>query len=127
MTTNSLESLVGKSLAMSISEPWEVASSPGKGPRLAEVVQADDGESRGREASILVRLQQPIEHGASEHEYFVGTSRHEGEKLTDLLRGKQIVCNLTAVTTSQAKSADPFDLSAWRGGLGLVATLNSAE
>jgi hypothetical protein len=69
----------------------------------------------------------PFQHEGEEREYFVAATRYEGDNLLDLLRGKAVVCNLTAIPSSQALSAAALDLTAWRGGLVLVGTLEIAE
>jgi hypothetical protein len=81
----------------------------------------------GGEASILIHLKRPCYHEGAELEYFAAAARYEGDNLLDLLRGKAIVCNLTATPASQAQSAAPLDLTAWRGGLALVATLKITD
>jgi hypothetical protein len=126
MTPGSLSSLRGRTVSLSISEPWEMAGAAGTEPLLAEVLHIGPDQGEGGEASILVRLKRPFRYDGSEREYFVAATRHEGDNLQDLLSGKAVVCNLTAVSASQAQSAAPLDLTAWRGGLALVGTLEIA-
>ena len=127
MIADSLSSLRGRTIAVSISEPWDLAGAAGTEPLLAEVIGGGPGTGQGGEASILIRLKRPFSHEGVEQGYFVGSTRYEGDNLLDLLRGKAVVCNLTAVSASQAQSAAPLDLTAWRGGLALVATLKIAD
>jgi hypothetical protein len=127
MTKDSRSSLRGRSVAVSISEPWELASTAGAEPKLAEVFDVGPPVDEGGEISILIRLKQPFRHEGVAGEYFVATSRYEGDDLLELLNGKSIVSNLTAITASQAQSARPLDLTGWRGGLVLVTTLKIAD
>jgi hypothetical protein len=125
MTTDSLSSLHGRTITVSISEPWELADAAGTEPLLAELSGGVPGADQGGGASILIRLKRPIRHEGVEREYFVAATRHEGDNLLDLLSGKATICNLTAVPEAQARSTAPLDLTAWRGGLALVATLKT--
>jgi hypothetical protein len=109
-----------------IGEPWELAGTADAEPLLAEVLDVAPRGDEG-EAAILIRLKQRFRHEGAEGEYFVATSRYEGDDLLDLLNGRSIVSNLTAITASQAQSADPLDLTGWRGGLVLVATMRGAD
>ena len=77
--------------------------------------------------SALIRLQKPFLFEDSARESFIASTRHEGESLLDLLKGGPVLFNLTSISAAQAESAHPFDLAAWRGGLGLVATLELAS
>ena|SRR5215471_10908052 len=126
MSEKRRHSLVGRAIEVVITDPWDLVTALGTS-RLGADVTAVDARKGVEDAAALVRLKRPFPYEDSAREYFVASARHEGESLLDLLEGGTVLCNLIAVTAAQAKSADPFDLAAWRGGLGLVATLQLAS
>lgn len=127
MTTVSITSVVGRTIAVSISEPLEVAGVADTAPQVAEVLRVGVETGGGNDASILLRLKHPFSHEGIERQYFVVVTRYEGDDLLDLLRGEAIVCNLASAPAAQVQSADGLDLTAWRGGLVLTATLGAVK
>jgi hypothetical protein len=99
-----------------VSDPWELADEAGADPLTARVVRFDD-------EALLLRLDSPTDLRGELREFFVAQPRHEGFSIQDLFQGRELHCNLTAISNEQAHAPDPFDLGGWRGGLGLIATL----
>jgi hypothetical protein len=122
-TTRGEEPYGGKRVEVTVSEPWEVVTSVGDRPIPAEIVVLSASE---REASALIRLARPIRDEGVDWEYFVLATRYQGDRLSDIVQ-RPVVCNLTAIDAEKAVSANPLDLSAWRGGLGLIATVGPTK
>jgi hypothetical protein len=126
MSEKRRDSLVGRAIEVVITDPWDLVTALGTS-RLGADVAAVDARKGVEDAAALVRLKKPFLYEDSAREYFVASTRHEGESLLDLLNRGTVLCNLTSITAAQADSADPFDVEAWRGGLGLIATLQLAS
>ena len=115
--------LQGLRLKIIVSEPWDFGDIQGCGPFVGEVLKEhDSGDGKECEA-VLIKLEKPLTYKDSKCEYFVGAPRHEGSALTDLLNGATITCGLTHISEDSANSDNPFDLSQWRGGIGLIGDL----
>lgn len=99
-----------------ISDPWDLGEALGWKPLAAEIISIK-GES------ALVRLYNPFEFRKTCCQYFVASARYEGDTLANLAAGKPLFCGMTRVSTEQAKSSDPHDLSKWRGGMAMIATV----
>lgn len=110
-----------KKIEIIVSDPWEFGTIHGTGPFLAEVLKEKDNEA------LLIKLDKALEFEQVQCQYFVASPRLEGDSISDIPRGKTVGCNLTRITKEHANSADPFDLSWWRGGVGLIASLSIAK
>jgi hypothetical protein len=74
--------------------------------------------------AALVRLDSRRRFKQQDVEHLVAYARHRGSRLLeDLVAGNLVACNFTHVTTEQAISSEPFDLSWWRGGIGLIGAM----
>jgi hypothetical protein len=120
MTTQS-DLLVAK-VDVVLVEPWDVVTVNGSGTFVADVVQIGQVKSTGTE-SLLIELHAALKHDRQEYKYLVATPRHVGTTFERLLSGEQVGVNLTGIPGERAKSADPFDLSWWRGGAAAIADL----
>ena len=125
MHKRSDESIVGKKVAIIVSDPWELVTAVGSGPFLAEILMVAAVGSGSDDEGALIKLVKALRFEGGDWEYFVATTRHRGDGLSDLLSGKEVICNLTAISKAQASSAAPVDTSWWRGGLGLIGTLQT--
>jgi hypothetical protein len=79
---------------------------------------------RDEEAGVaLVKLERPFVFREMTCLFFVVSPRHKGQRLADLDCGKEVFCGMTRISETQAGSDKPTDLSCWRGGLGIVGSL----
>lgn len=115
--------LVGMEVMIIVSDPWDFGTVHGTGPFFGEVLQTGPGHNRPGKLAILFRLKTPLLYQGTSCEYFVASPRHEGEDIQSLGQGKEVSCALTMIPPRQATVLNPFDLSWWRGGIGLIGTL----
>ena len=105
-----------------VSDPWEWGTELGVGPFTATIVEwelHDDGQAK----AILLVFANTVEFEGVECRYFVGSPRFVGAHLEDIMQGKKVECCLTRIPEDRFRSPDPFDLSWWRGGVGLTCTI----
>jgi hypothetical protein len=119
MTNNEL---VGKKLDIVLVDPWDFVTANGSGPFIADVVRSGHEKSTGVEA-LLLGLASSLKYKTEEYKCFVATTRHEGVTFPQLLSGIQVGCNLTGIPVERAHSANPLDLSWWRGGAAAIVDL----
>jgi hypothetical protein len=112
--------LVGAKVAILVSDPWDFVTEHGTGPFRATVLQLSDSDPGG---SILVQLQNPLVYKGIRCEYIIVSPRYDGEDILSLASGKFLCCSLTQLPADRVDSADPFDLSWWRGGIGLLGSI----
>jgi hypothetical protein len=101
-------------VSIALSEPWQLANDP----LAARVVLL-------RDDSLILRLDEPRDFQGEAFQFFVAQPRHEGSSVAELFEGRELHCALTAITAENARGPNPFDLSEWRGGLALIATLRT--
>jgi hypothetical protein len=116
-------SLVGKEVAVVVNEPWDFFTAHGAGPFRAKVLQIGPDPDVPTEDAALLRLETPLIYDGVDCEYFIARRRHEDDRIDALLTGAEIHSGLTRIPADRANSENPFDLSWWRGGVGLIATL----
>jgi len=117
-----MENDMNTKVDVTLVDPWDLVTVNGSGPFVADVVQFCLVEPTGATA-LLLELHSPLRYNAEECRYFIATTRQENVKFEDLGIGKPIACNLTGIPEGKAKSANPFDLSLWRGGATAIADL----
>ncbi len=114
-----LQNLISKNVEIGVSDPWEFESETGVGKLSARVLQV------GREGSIsalLLQVDFPVKFKDVICEYFIASPRHKGKDFT-LLDKMSVPCGFTLIPRERAESENPFDLSWWRGGVGLIGGL----
>lgn len=74
--------------------------------------------------SWLVEIDHPFEYAGLEYRFVVVMARHEGEVLKDAAT-LELPCNMTRTTTERASSANPCDLSWWRGGQAMIGSVKA--
>jgi len=104
-----------------VSDPWEFGTEHGTGPFTGRIVHV--GSSASGDVAVLLRLDDPLSFKGESLQCFIATPRLEEDKLENLADGAQVNVNLTRITEDQASSTLPLDLTAWRGGLILIGTL----
>jgi len=118
--------VIGMELEVVVSDPRDFGTIHGTGPFFSKVLQVHGEENVPGKGSILLRLKTPLEYEGVSCEFFVASPRLENENLRSLIEGKEVFCNLTRIPSERAASSNPFDLSWWRGGVGLIAALRRA-
>jgi hypothetical protein len=119
--------LVGMEVAIVVSDPWEFGTVHGTGPFFATVLQIGPNEWNPRTDAILLRLESPLIYKGVTCEYFVACPRVEGGDVNALATDAEVDCALTQTPSDRAHSPTPFDLSWWRGGIGLTGTVRRKE
>jgi hypothetical protein len=121
--------LVGRRLEVVVSDPWEFGTQHGDHPRLAVVVRAGvTANGYGGEAdALLLRWLEPVVFQGVKCEFFVATARHEAHGLDELERGRNLPVSIIRISSAQAASDAPLDLSWWRGGVALLGDVRSAR
>ncbi len=113
-------------VSIMVSDPWDWGTEFGCGPFSAVILRWKYNQ-QAKATSILLRLSEPKIFEGVNCEYFLASTRLEGSHLKDITQGKEVGCALTRIPVEQANSDEPFDLSWWRGGVGLMASICSAE
>jgi hypothetical protein len=118
--------LEGLPVRLVVSDPWEFGTAHGTGPFPATVLAVGAKHRDPRTDAVLVRLTPPLVHDGVPVEYLIATPRLEGADVKALAAGQPVDAALTRIPAERAQSGDPFDLSWWRGGLGLIGRLEPA-
>ena len=120
-------SLTGLPVKITVSEPWEFGTMHGTGPFAGQIlfVGSDPNRSEKR-AAALVRLDKPLFFEGVICEFFVAQPRLKDQSIETITTGASVECGLTCISTERARSANPLDLSWWRGGVGLTGSLGRA-
>lgn len=109
--------LEGKRIFLMVSEPWRFGTLYGCGPFEAKVISE-------RDDALIIQLTHPVHFDEQNCEYFIAQPRYD-EKLRLKLQGSgSIIVGLTHITSEIALGPHPFDLSSWRGGVGLIGSLH---
>ena len=109
-------------VSLTISEPWEVGEAIHWHALPGELIKEETVNGR---ATVLLKLDEPINLGASRWLYVVVAPRHAGDFIAELRLGNKVSVSITGITAQQALSQNPCDLSGWRGGLGCVGEIES--
>jgi hypothetical protein len=115
---NNIENI---SIKIIVSDPWDFVTAEGSGPFRAQIIKTTKEES-GR-LRALIKLDTPIMFDKLTYEYLVAENRHLQHPLDEIVSGTKIPCSLTVTSPERAKSSNPTDLSWWRGGGTLTATI----
>lgn len=108
-----------KPVLIKISDPWDLGEALGWQPLTARIIKSSG-------TAVLIKLEVPFAYKGLECEYFVASARHVGDDASKLFEGAAVFCAMTQISEESAQSQDPFDLSAWRGGVGIIAAVEPA-
>lgn len=111
-----LDKLVGLSVEVEISEPWNFETENGPGPLAAAVEDA-------RNSEVLLRLEVPVRVGGKHCNHLIASARYEGHCLLELLQGSTVTVSITAISIDDASTDDLFKLASWKGGMGLIGSI----
>ena len=113
----------GAKVKLVLVDPWDFVTVNGSGPFTADVVQTGNDEATHTTA-LLLELNRPLSYKGQEYKFFIASTRHQDTALEQLHSGKQVGCNITGIPAERVKSANPFDLSWWRGGAAAIADVS---
>lgn len=125
-----IRSLIGKSVTLTISEPWDFGTVHGNGPFAAAIVDVTPNHDSRGPRGLLVRLAKPLWYQGNVCEYMIATPRASGDDLGKLARNEGVSCGFVSISPRGAKSTTPFDLTWWRGWgalLGVVHTVHTGD
>lgn len=77
-------------------------------------------------SAVSLLLREPLTIGEKVFSHAVASPRHEGSSLSEMLKGKSVLCAVTLVSDAQFSVESPFDLSWWRGGNAAIADISLA-
>lgn len=113
--------LKNRKITLKLSDPWDLGEQLGWSELEAIIVNVkDDG---GVPISIAIKLVNPFDYKNTSCEYFIASPRHEGTDFTAFFKGQAVFCGLTRISSDQIATVNPFDLSHWRGGIGLIGEI----
>ena len=112
-----MDTLIDSKVLVRISDPWELGEVL-KWEAFSALVISVVGDD------VLIRLLKPFVYKQAMCEFFVAAPRHEGDRIEMLRNGKSLFCGMTHISTEQAYSKNPFDLSSWRGGIAIIGNLD---
>lgn len=112
-----MDTLLNTKVSIRISDPWELGEALKWEMLDAEII------AMGAD-NILIRLLKPFVYEATNCEFFVASPRHKGEHVEKLCNGQSLFCGMTRITSEQANSDNPFDLTSWRGGIAIIGNLD---
>jgi len=115
-------SLIGRRLAIDVSEPWELAREQGDPPLVADVRQFQTSSPGDGQGSLLLELRGALDFRGVGYKLLVARLRDKSAQSHPLPAGARFEADLYGIPLSK-EVKDPFDLSWWRGGLGMVASL----
>jgi len=98
---------------ISISDPWDLGEALQWKHLRGYLLQTASDERGGM---ALIELDEPITYGSSVWRYIVASPRHQGNQITELLSGRNVLSALMGISDQQAKADNLFDTSKWRGG-----------
>jgi hypothetical protein len=107
-------------VSITVSEPWELGIATNWVPVKGEVIRFDECLPGGR---ALVRLETPIEYRGATYGFIVASPRLKGRDVRDIVAGITMCAAIIGISGEQALSADPCDISDWRGGLSFVGDI----
>lgn len=117
----SRESLIGKRVEIIVSEPSEFPKGPFKGTIVASKVS----NVEPKQTMVLVEMDTPPQHQGIDYAFLVGSPRHSVNLVFPL--GKNVPTAFQRVSSDKAQSESAFDLSAWRGGGGILGDIKILE
>ncbi len=115
-----LDSLINLRVMINLSDPWELGEARHWEPLEGVIINE---KIEGTRPFIIIQLKESFEYKNVVYEYFIASARHVDDSLKDLSKGKAVFSSFTRIPPEQIMSSDPFDLSWWRGGIGLIGEI----
>jgi hypothetical protein len=111
-----------QAIVLKISDPWDLGESLGWQPLPGSIISVNEEKNP---SAVLVKLDAPFQFRTYDCQFFIASPRHLGDQLDQVARGMPLFCGLTRISTEEARSANPFDLSRWRGGVAIIGELQA--
>lgn len=113
-----LAELIDQYVSITISDPWEFETEVGIASFSGMIIDVFvvthiRKDSQNVIEQILVHLTKPFGYKGLKTEFLIGSPRHKGNGLTNLLNEKLISFNFYRVSKARAGSDTPFDDSRW--------------
>lgn len=109
---------LGVILDINVIEPWELGDRVFSGRILKLFREPDDSLRIG-----AVQLLDPLVFRGQNYEYFAMVPRRASASLDELATAP-VDCNLTSIAGGEAMS-NHLDVSTWRSGVGMIATVQA--
>lgn len=109
-------------VVVQVTDPWDWQNAAGDAELSGQIVGWESDASDAR-TKFMLRLDRTVSYRSSDCKYFVGSARHEGVDAKRIADGDEILCALVRLPEERATGSNPYDLSWWRGGIGLVASV----
>ena len=108
-----------------VSEPWDWQDVVQPNPLTAKIIKWHK-DDYANTIKFMMLLDQAVIYSGSNCRYFICSPRHEGVNANDVLGGNKLLCSLVNISDDRANSIEAFDLSLWRGGVALIASVQRA-
>jgi len=107
-----------RNIKVRISDPWDFGTEHGNGPFDATIIKSTKDK-------IVIKFIKPFQYKDTNCQYFVASCRHQNQFDEDFPNKTEISVNLTKIEFDDKSNDDLFDLSKWRGGVVLLATVST--
>lgn len=107
-------------ISIVVSDPWDLGVATNWAPLRGTIIEMKVSQKGGQ---ALVRFEKPIEYRGAAYSFAVASPRLDGQDIESIVAGTSICASLIGISRDQAESIEPFDTSAWRGGLGFIGDI----
>jgi hypothetical protein len=114
--SDKFNSLIGTRLRFTVSDPWEFETENGFNEFDGKIVSVEND-------ALLFQGDVGVKLDSLTYNSFICSPRLDSGSLSQLKNNTDMWCSATALSQEKVQSKNPFDLSWWRGGGGLIGTL----
>jgi hypothetical protein len=125
-----LEGLIDHQVSIGISEPWEFEDQVGSSTFTGAITDIYTSrhlrQSFKKETEyLIVHLARPFGYEKLRTEYLIGSPRHDGVGLSELIKGEVVTINFCRASSEGAQSDDLFDSTRWKNykSFGLIGSI----
>lgn len=118
--------IAGMKIKLILIDPWDLVTANGSGPFEATIVKIGSDHATNKKTALLLRLMSPLVEKGVEYRYLVGSPRHSDREIEQVFSDPPVACSFIGISDDRATGANPFDLSWWRGGMGVLADISLA-
>ena len=108
--------LIGQRVFVEISEPWELSTKLENTTIEGKIEDIKDD-------TLLLQLDYPLKIKNKECNKLLISNRYEGETFSSYRTGIVLTVSISAIPNELSETPDPFTLSTWKYGLGLIGTV----
>ena len=127
MSSGTESELVGRTVTLTVSDPWELVDEIGVGPHPCRILRVGSDAENPARKSLLVEIVRAVSRRGVPFQYLIASTRSAGQDWVSLEKEKGVDCGFIRIPPERAESADPFDLSWWRGGDAFLGNLSGAN